>query len=182
MKLAIFGYLNDLPHALQNLFWLEQHENISKGPAKSNLLVLNYFCFPQTLQKAKTNNRLDSESRENIEGYKDFIKVDDTRGIYGGKGMHQSNRKTKSFCLFMSHTKANDVTGTETGWWQVCRCTYSRTHKLLKQARIHKQTRKHWLTQFDFSPWLLTIFKSQISFLSITIWFFLPRTTYIFQL
>ena len=62
------------------------------------LLVLNYFCFPQTLQKAQTNNRLDSESRENIGGYKDFIRVDDPRESYGGKGMHQSNRKTKSFC------------------------------------------------------------------------------------
>lgn len=50
------------------------------------LLVLNYFCFSQTLQRAKTNSRLDGERGETTESYKDVIREDDPGGgSYGGE-------------------------------------------------------------------------------------------------
>lgn len=81
------------------------HENNSEGPAKTNLpglpTCMEYCCFPQMLQKAKTNPKLEDERRENIEGYKDCIKDDATGGgIMGGgeNALEQQGKKAFLLC------------------------------------------------------------------------------------
>lgn len=64
--------------------------------------------------------------------------------------------KYRISALFMSQAEANHMTVTEAD----DRCAVH-THKLLRQARVHNETGEHQLTQFNFSPCLLTRFKSQ---------------------
>lgn len=70
--------------------------------------------------------------------------------------MNRIAEKYRISALFMSHAKANHMTVTVAD----DRCAVH-IHKLLKQARVHNETGEHQLTQFNFSPCLLTRFKSQ---------------------